>query len=59
MVNLQMSCNMVNLHKCHAIYIANIIVNHEFGVLKSLVIKYKLDIYILKKKTLIYHVMVL
>jgi len=54
-----MSCNMVNLHKCHAIYIANIIVNHEFGVLKSLVIKYKLDIYILKKKTLIYHVMVL
>jgi len=62
---LQMSCKMVNLHKCHVIYIVNIIVNHEFGVLKILIIKYKLDIYIyiyiyiLKKKTLIYHVMVL
>jgi len=43
---LQMSCKMVNLHKCHVIYIVNIIVNHEFGVLKILIIKYKLDIYI-------------
>jgi len=36
---------MINVQN-HAIYIVNIIVNHKFGILKNLIIKYKIYIYI-------------
>jgi len=45
--NLQNSCNL---------YIQHIIVNYEFSVLKSLIIKYKLYIYFYQKNLKVIHI---